>query len=373
MRTFRWIGLVAALALATTAATARGNPAGGTAKAAESPIVVTAKKKVAEFSALQKLKFPFPTDSYDPGVKKVAIITAGNQAPVQIQQARVVQQAFKAMGWIAPTIYDGQFSPATQAGLINQAVQRGEDAIELMAVDVGAVKSPIENALAKKIVVVCLMCESGAAWHKKGVIDVTVDFSTMGEMAAWFVIADSNGKAKAITFNEPAFSSVRNRNTGFDRVFKQCTTCTLVKRVTIPAADLSKPGPPGWTALLTSQPKGSFDYAVAYADVLAVPMAKTLKQAGRTDVKLTGYDAESTATALIKSDPAYVATIAMPYEFADWAVADTAARKLAGKKLWATVPLPPAVITKANVAGYKPFPAPPGDWRQRFKKSWGKG
>ena len=383
MRTLRWIGLVGviglvgALALATTASTARNVTGSSDAQSgarADAPIVVKAKQKVAEFSALGKIKFPFPTDSYDPGVKKVAIITAGNQAPVQIQQARVVQKAFKAMGWKAPTIYDGKFSPATQAGLVEQAVQRGDNAIVLLALDVQAIKSSVENALAKKIAIGCVVCVSGAAWHKKGVMDLSVDFRTQGEMAAWFVIAHSGGKAKVITFIEPAYGSTLAKIGGFESVLKQCPTCSVVKsRVIIPAADLSKPGPPGWTALLTSQPEGSFDYGVSYSDALGVPMAKTLKQTGRTDVKVVGFDADPLATPLVKSDPNYVVTVAIPYEFASWATVDNVARKLAGKKLWASKSLPSVLVTKANVGQYKPFPAPAGNWKLQFKKLWGKG
>ena len=147
----------------------------------------------------------------------------------------------------------------------------------------------------------------------------------------------------------------------------------MKRHVIVPAATLATPGPPVWTGLLSAQAKGSFDYAVSYSDAVAVPMAKTLTQTGRTDIKLVGYDAQPLATGLVKSDPNYLATVALPFEFADWATVDNVARKLAGKKLWASQPLPTALITKANVAQYKPYPAPAGDWKGRFKKLWGKG
>ena len=118
MRTLRWIGLVGVLVVVLAAATgtATGKQAGSTgpqasARASLPPYVVLAKKKVAEYSALDKMKFSFPTDSYDPGSKNVAIITGGNGVPVLVENAKYVQDAFNAMGWKAPTIYDGKFAP----------------------------------------------------------------------------------------------------------------------------------------------------------------------------------------------------------------------------------------------------------------------
>ncbi len=381
MRTLRWIGLVGVLVVVLAAATgtATGKQAGSTgpqasARASLPPYVVLAKKKVAEYSALDKMKFSFPTDSYDPGSKNVAIITGGNGVPVLVENAKYVQDAFNAMGWKAPTIYDGKFAPATQAQLVDQAIQRGDDAIVLLALDVQAIKTSVENALAKNIAVGCVVCVSGDEWHKKGVMDVSVDFKTQGEMAAWFTIAHSNGKAKAIDFIEPAYGSTLAKIGGFESIFKLCKTCKLVKKgVIIPAGTLGSPGPPGFTALLTSQRKGAFNYAVSYSDALGIPMAKTLKQTGRTDVKIVGFDAQPEATTLTKSDPNYVVTVAIPYEYADWATADNVARKVAGKPTYADKSLPSVLITKANVAGYTPYAGPAGDWKGRFKKLWGKG
>ena len=108
-------------------------------------------------------------------------------------------------------------------------------------------------------------------------------------------------------------------------------------------------------------------------------MKNTLKQVGRTDVKVVTYDTSlDVTTSIAKGNEPLVAASAAPWTYADWAGADMLGRLKAGVKLWpGAAALPSTLLTVKNAKNYLPpktsDPTPPGNWRVSFLKLWVKG
>jgi ribose transport system substrate-binding protein len=335
-----------------------------------SSIVAVAKAKVAQFESGNAV-FPGPTTAFTPGNKKAVIIACGFAAPVCPQVSNFALSALKQMGWTG-AVEDGQLSPQTQSGLVNQAALAGDGGIILYGIDVNTIKASIDSAVSKHIPIMCMACYSGAL-RGHGVTDVTTDFQTQGTMMGYYLVAANNGKATAVDFIDHAFPQTTLRTAGVQQVLSQCSSCKL-KVVQMSVSETADPGPPTWTAFLAQNPPGSYTDAVALYDGAGTPMAKTLKSQGRSDPVVNGYDADpDVVTALADKSLPYGITIGEPLVYEAWSAVDLMGRAAAGKPLWAATELPSVIISSSNASQYEGhYLQPQGDWQANFLKLWGK-
>jgi ABC-type sugar transport system substrate-binding protein len=339
-----------------------------------------AAAKVAEFAA-GPASYPGPTDAFDPGTGKAAVMACGFAAPVCAEQAQFAVEALTAMGWEAGQPFDGEFSPLVQAGFIDRAVQDGLDGVVLVSVDVNTIKASIDRAIKAGLIITCTMCTSGPDYAGK-VIDVVVDWDIQGQMAAWAILAENGEESKVVSFSDAAFAPPPLRAAGLEKALAEnCATCTY-ELVQFATGSISKPGPPEFTAVMAQRAVGDITNVVAHYDGLGMAIAKTVVQAGREDISVGGYDGSPDAIAALMSDnPPYAFSVAEPYTYAEWAAADLMARTKAGLPLWADFDnLPSTLIIRANAQKYldglpapSTMPAPEGDWQGAFKQIWGKG
>jgi ABC-type sugar transport system substrate-binding protein len=378
-------GLVLALALALAAcggddsgSSGSSTTSGGTGSSSSgegsSQAVTQAKAKVAEFES-GTAEFPAPTEPFNPGKAKAMSIACGFQSPVCTRISQEAVTALKAMGWTPSAPQDGKFSPQTQAGLVEQAVQGGYKGIIMYGIDVNGIKAAVERAAAAGVAIACIVCSSGAM-RGKTVIDTTPSFEVQGEMMGWYLIARSGGKAKVVSFADKAFPQTGQRTTGVEKVISaNCPDCKFeAKQQSV--GETAKPGPPTFTALLAQKPPGTITDVVALYDGIALPMATTLKSGGRSDLLIQSYDADKPVISALGDGSLPIgATVATAATYAAWAAADEVGRKIAGKPLWDATDLPSLLITKNNAAKYKggEFFQPQGDWQGAFKKLWGTG
>lgn len=329
-----------------------------------------AKSKVAEYSSADQ-DFPVPTESFDPGTHSAAVIAMGSAAAVVQENAEQAVDAFKAMGWDVSGPLDGQFSPPVTGGLIESAVEQGADAIVMVSVNVEDASESVKKALDAGVAISCVMCPKNQEFADAGVMYATIDFEAQGEILGWAMIDQSDGAGQIMTSNDPGSRATVARSDGVTKTVEDnCPDCEILDNLVLPSADLSKPGPPQWSAFLNANPTGVTDVA-SMADVVGVPMAKTLTDVGRTDIRMYGYDADAEAIDMIKQgDTPYAATVALPYHWADWAAVDLVARQVAGEKTWDASTLPMQLVTADNVDDFTEF-APSGDWQGEFKKVWG--
>ncbi len=333
---------------------------------------VAAAQSVVQAALSADKDYPAPPGAFEPGEKSATVIAQGFAIPVIQAMAQEAVAAYKAMGWEVGPALDGELNPATFGGQVDQAVQQGVDAITLVSAPLTPIKPAIQRALDAGIAVTCVNCDIGEEMGALGVEDASVDFQEQGRILASAIIARTNGKANVVITEEPAQQTVVDRVIGLEEAFADCSGCT-VQKITIPAADSVQPGPPAWTSFLATNPAGSgLTDAVAYYDGLSLTMATTLKQQGRDDVLVSGFDADETPVAgLATGDLQMAADLAIPYEYQVWSAVDLAARISADAELWDASKMPSTLLDVSNAGDYKPYVGPADDWKSMFRTSWG--
>jgi len=359
--------LAAAAMLLVTAC--GGSTAGDEGKdGADSSVLATAADKVAEFE--KTAAFPTLPAPYEPGTGKIAIIACGLAGPDCKKGADLSKRAAEEMGWQAD-IFDAQFSPQKGSAYIDQAVQQGYDGIISVSQAVETMKAAVDNATSAGIPVVCAGCFAVDGFDK--VLFAAVDWEDQGRQVAWSVIERSKGKAKVLVYDS-ANLAVNARVKGFTETLKaECPSCEIVQDGTIDAAELAKPGPPTFAADLTKYPVGTLTDVVDPYNAIGVPMMKTLKQNGRTDVFVSGYDATPEAIEALNDGSLPIhATTGFPRGFMSYAAVDLIARTKAGAPTYDVTVLPSLLVTKNNASTFTDDYYEPTGLPAEFQKTWGK-
>lgn len=331
-----------------------------------------AAQAVKQYQDLANIKWPGPTQKFNPGHGKVAVISCGNSGINCLKGSQDVEAAAKAMGWTPSPIFDGQFSPAKQAGYVQQAIQQKYDAIVMVSMDAQSIKAAVDAAAAAKIPIACVMCVNPA--FKGKVMDVSSGGIAEGKALGDWVAANAKQGAKILAYDDKSFPIVAvRRANALGQISKYCPSCQ-VEKSEFPTTDLSKPNMPTFSAALSSHPAGQLDFVMAPYDPAAIPMAKAAAQQGRSDFKLTGYDASPDFLTLIKSGTGgAAATTASPFPYCSWGAMDQVARAHAGKPTWPSNHLPSALVTKSNLSQFQSgFLEPNFNFRAKFMKLWGR-
>jgi ribose transport system substrate-binding protein len=358
----------------STSTAAAGSADTTTTAAAASSGTGEAAKEVAAYEKTTGVKFPQPTEAFDPGTGKVAVISCGNAGINCLQGAKDVQAAAKAMGWTPSPIFDGEFTPAKQAGFVQQAIQQKYDAIVMVSMDAQSIKAAVDAAVAAKIPIACVMCVNPSFAGK--VVDVTSGGIAEGKaLGAWIAANAKDGKAKVVAYDDKSFPIVAVRRENMtSELTKLCPGCEIEK-ADFPTSDLAKAGAPTFTGMLSSHPKGSLDFVAGPYDPASIPFAKAAAQQGRDDFKLTGYDASPDFLKLMTSGSGVAAaTTASPFPYASWGAMDEVARLKAGKEAWDASTLPSALVTTENASEFSEgfFSPSDFDFKSMFTKLWGK-
>jgi ribose transport system substrate-binding protein len=339
---------------------------GGSGKAA-------ADKAVAKFQDMSALKWQEPTESFDPGTGKVAVISCGNAGINCLQGSKDAQAAAKAMGWTPSPIFDGAFTPAKQAGFVQQAIQQKYDAIILVSIDANSIKAAVDAAAAKKIPIACVMCVNPA--FKGKVADVSTGGVAEGEAIGSWAAANAAPDGKVLAFDDKSFPIVAERRANaIKKLTEYCPDCK-VEKLDFPTSDLSKAGAPTFTAALNANPPGTLKVIMPPYDPAAIPFAKAAEQQGRTDFKMSGYDASPDYLTMIKAGTGGAsATTAVPFPYCSWGAMDQVARQKAGKDAWESNLMPSVLVTADNADQFGKFGflTPDFDFKSKFMKMWGK-
>ena len=331
-----------------------------------------AQAAVEKFQDTSAIEWAQPDEAFDPGTGKVAVISCGNAGINCLQGSKDAQAAAKAMGWEPSPIFDGEFTPAKQAGFVQQAVQQKYDAIILVSIDANSIKAAVDAAAAKDIPIACVMCVNPEFEGK--VVDVSTGGVAEGEaIGSWAAANVEDGKI--VAFDDKSFPIVAaRRENALKKVTEYCPDCE-VEELDFPTSDLSKPGAPTFTAALNANPPGTLDIVMAPYDPAAIPFAKAAEQQGRDDFKMTGYDASPDYLTLIKDGTGgAAATTAVPFPYCSWGAMDQVARIKAGKEPWESNLLPSVLVTADNAGEFGKFGflTPDFDFKAKFQELWGK-
>jgi ribose transport system substrate-binding protein len=180
--------------------------------------------------------------------KKVWIISPSQIGESASVATNAAKEAGELVGW-KMTLFDAKGDPANFSAGIRQAIAAKADGIILHAIDCAWVKQALVEARAAKVKTLAyyaLDCDDPSV-KSEPLYSGSVNFgSQFGDYAsltrAWgavkadWIIVQTKGQAKAISFKEDELLVVKYIREGFEQELAKCKTCEVVKTVdfTIP-------------------------------------------------------------------------------------------------------------------------------------------
>jgi ribose transport system substrate-binding protein len=360
-----------------------GGSAGGTESAAATEsggggIVAEAKAAVEKAKTTGK-EWAGPTSSPPAAKDKlVHVITCSPDTEGCQRHVNGAVEAAKAIGWRVKRV-ETKGSPQEFVQTMNEAMDAGADAIIGGSFPHAAITPALKRATKEGVPVVTMIggnwpLADGVGNGKAGLItDVDTNNETIGQMAAEFAIADTDGKATIGILDEKDFPVLRGRIKGFEDTIAKCTECKIKETVNVPVTVLAKEGAPSVAQFVRANP--DVNYFFASYDGGAVFAVQGIKQAG-SDVPLVGQDANQPNYGFIRKGDVQVATAGTSHEWIGWAAIDQLNRVFNGEepaKEWTPEGggIPPRLFDKTNLPPEGEVWEPEVDFRAEFKKLWG--
>lgn len=285
-----------------------------------------------------------------------------------------VKEAAAAIGWDLK-VYDGKATAQGRTEALNAAIAEKPAGIILGGFDAAEQKDAIKTATDQKIPVV--------GWHAgatPGPIpdaglfsNVTTDPLEVSKIAAYYAIADSDGKAGVVILTDTQYEiAVKKADTMRD-IIKQCTTCELLSYENTLIAEADTKMPPLVASLLQKY-GDKLTYMLAINGNYYGGAAPALKDAGKDPAgppkQIAAGDGDSAEFKRIRDVNYQTATVAEPLYLQGWQLVDELNRALSGGAASGYL-APPGLVTKANIGAGDVFD-PKGTYRDNYKKIWGK-
>lgn len=362
---------------ATTATSAADSGDGG------DDIVADAKARLEEW--YEGTERPMPDEG--PAPKKGAnvwVISCGQGAEGCAVPGNAAKEAGEEIGWDV-TIFDGKLNPGEFNTGVSQAVAAGADAIILNVVDCFLVKGALEEAKKAGVVIFglhSLDCDDptvGGEALFDGEVDYGDDFENyaalveaFGSSKADWIIAKTEGKAKTIEFRQNELLVVKYINDGFDKRFKECTTCELVETVNFVLADLGPPVQQKAQGAILKHPEAN-SIMVPYDSAMTFGIDAAIVESGRADELLVmGGEGFPSNVKSVLTGGGQDAGTGYGFEWEGWAAIDGVNRLLNGEetvdcgcgfRVWDI----DHNISDEEGARYEPET----DFRTQYRKIWG--
>jgi ribose transport system substrate-binding protein len=184
--------------------------------------------------------------------KKIAIISGGQSSPSSSVPVGGAAEAAKELGWDV-TVLDMQLNPANGPRLVKEAINSDVDAL-VVNFDCLVAPNELADAKARGIKIISLYgfdCDDQSAGPNNlkplfttvinyGLpqVDTPKNTAGFGALLASAIIAGTDGKAKVISFTDPAITALRYVELGFTQQIQRCKTCELLETVTFSSNEL---------------------------------------------------------------------------------------------------------------------------------------
>lgn len=277
--------------------------------------------------------------------KKVSILTPYLSSVTTNQMVQSLKSGLEA-NKIAVTVVDTKGDFTQLASRIEDVVSSKADAMILVSTDPNQVKTQLQAAFDAKIPV--FGCDSG--YIDGMMVNATSDNYAMGEMMAKYLFEDLMGKkGTVIALTHRPHPGVAKRCEAFDKLIKNYPDIKLITE-----QHIAVPGPiensrkTMENLILSNSAKGSITAVWAAWDEPAIGAAQALKDAGRSEVIVTGVDGNSQATQMIKQGTNLKATAAQNFDGMTKIVVDDMVKMFAGEQIKKGEKYAPATLIKAS-------------------------
>src|SRR5580692_10656178 len=300
-----WLAPCAALIAASVAVAGCGSSSNNSSSSSTSSPgsatpagVATAQQQVAALSATTA-SYPVPAGNVA-GVQKlkgetVYYIPLVQQIPGFVVTAATMKTALAKVG-LNLQVCNGEAQPSAIAACVAQATGAGAAGIVLDSIPFGMAENALNSAKAKGIPVIIAdqyppagNVNTDAVSYVPGVVD-------QPSQIAWWMIADSQGKANAIIAEEADSQSSVQYVVNSESVYKQlCPDCTItVKQITEATNTLIASAT---SSNLLAHPEASY-YYTEFEDSLQ-PTIQGIQQSNKTGISLSVAGASSEKPGLL--------------------------------------------------------------------------
>ena len=318
----------------STTGTASGTSSPSTSASATSPAdsgVALAQQTVAKLEATTS-SYPVPTASV-PGVPKlkgrtVFYIPLLQDVPTFAVAAQTMKAALARAG-LKLQVCDGQAQPTAVASCVQQAVGAGAAGIVLDAIPYGMAYSALNAAVAKGVpVLVADQVPQPASTPNTDHVSYLPGAQDQASQVAWWIIADSNGKANAIIAEEIDNPSSIAQVTGSLAIYKKyCPACVItVKQISASTTALEAAAA---SSNLQTHPDATY-YYTEFEDSLQ-PTIQGIQQDGKASaISLSVGAGTVNGLGLLKSGPLVKAVVVVDEAYEGWALTDQILRMATG-------------------------------------------
>jgi ribose transport system substrate-binding protein len=357
--------------------TSPASSAGGTAAAG----VAKAQQMVTHLESTTAT-YPLPTASVS-GVSKLSgrtvyYVPLDAHIPGFVVTAQTMKVALAKAG-LKFQECDGSGTPSTIASCISQATGAGAAGIILDAIPYGMAQNALDGAKGKGVPIVIAdqyppsgTTNSNQVAYVPGVVD-------QPSQIAWWLIANSGGKANAIIAEETdSPSSVAYVQNSLPIYKQYCPGCTIaVKQIT--ATQTNQQLQAAVSSNIQATPGVEY-YYTEFEDSLQ-PTMSGIQQSGKSSsVGLAVAGGSVNGLGLLKGGQVVKAVVAVDQAYAGWALTDEILR-MATKSGPATETFPSRLFTSQNIGSIQVTTAAQasGDWfgdnsyQSQFAQLWGLG
>jgi len=358
-----------ALMLATTVALFAG---WAQSVVAQDDIVAEAKKDLVIYAGPQN-EWRGPTSSPKPASgKKIAYISNDENNDASRAWGVAIQEAGSKIGWDV-TIIDGKATPVGWINAFNQAIALGVNGI-ITSADAASLQEPINEAKAKNIPIVGIHAAAlpGPNADLGLFTNIQQDPREIGKAQADWIIADSNGKGRAVVTSHNEFAIAETKSKATEARLKECPGCEVLEYVSSPIAEVAQRQPQ--LVISWIQKYGTPLYITAVADYTLDFQVPALRSAGvdPEDVKLVGADGQRSAYERIRSGEYQVVTVSEPVEMQAYQAVDEINRAIQGAPPSGFVQAP-YLVTPDNVdaeGGDQNAFIPTNDYKKHYLELW---
>lgn len=259
------------------------------------------------------------------------VVTAGMNGETSRVPAEGAQEAAKAIGWKV-TVLDAQLKLANAAGLIEQALASGADAILTVSIDCEIARQAYAKAAAQHVPVVAVAgfdCDDELVGGTESLFSGEIDFRGLsqaefyqkfGQAQAELLRALSKGKAQIVETAMPEFVKLRYVQRGFEKGIEG-SGVTVDSRFDILSAEVANgQAATKLQATLTTHPNADWITSFSAGGTLGViKPAIGNNSAGR---RILGGDGAVGELELVRSGEV-AGLIAVPGSWLGWAAVDT--------------------------------------------------
>jgi ribose transport system substrate-binding protein len=362
----------------SSAATA-SSTASSSAASTTSSGVATAQAMVTQLEATTT-NYPVPTASVA-GVsalkgKTVYYIPLVQQIPGFVVTAATMKAALAKVG-MNLQVCNGEAQPSAIAACVTQATGAHAAGIVLDSIPYGMAENALMAAKAKGVPVIVADQYPPAGNVNTDSVTYVPGVVNQPTQIAYWMIADSSGKANAIIAEEADSQSSIQYVTNSEAVYKQlCPGCTItVKQITEATNTLIASAT---SSNLLAHPEANY-YYTEFEDSLQ-PTIQGIQQSNKTGIALSVAGASTDSLGLLKSGSLVQAAVAVDQAYAGWALTDEVLR-MATKTAPAAESFPSRLFTKQNIGTIQVTTAAQasGAWfgsasyQAQFEKLWGLG